>query len=93
MKGVKRFWIAYATRQPRNMGVNKLTLHQLELPCPTTAHAHIPDPALLYHVMQSLHGFFNRRFRVKSMELQDIDIFELKPLERVLYRSKDPLGH
>ena len=38
-----------------------LTLHQLELPCPTTAHSNIPHPAKLDHIMQRLHGLFDRR--------------------------------
>lgn len=73
--------------------MDERTLHQLELPCPTTAHAHIPDPALLHNIMQSLHSLLNRGFRVKSMELQDINVFELKSFKRVLDRSEDPLGH
>jgi len=75
------------------MEMDERTLHQLELPSPTTTHPYIPNPPLLYHVMQRLHSLFNRCFRIESVKLQDIDVFELKPLQGVLHRSKDPLIH
>lgn len=41
--------------------------------------------------MQSLHGFLDRCFIVKSVQLEDIDVFELQSLERVFDRREDPL--
>ena len=68
----------------RERGDLELTLHQLELPCPTTTHSGIPDPAGLYDIMQRLHSLFDRCFRVKSVELEYVYVFQLEPFERIL---------
>lgn len=34
--------------------------------------------------MQRLHGLFNGCFRVESMELEYVNIFQLEPFERIL---------
>lgn len=75
----------------RERGNLELTLHQLELPGPTTTHSDIPDPTSLDDIMQRLHGLFNRCFRVESVELEYVNVFQLKPFERVLHRGKDSL--
>ena len=68
-----------------------LTLHELELPCPATAHSNVPDPSLLDDPMQSLHGLLDRSVLVESVALKEIDVIESKSLERSLDGSDDSL--
>ena len=67
------------------------TLHKLELPRPTTAHPDIANHPALHNVVESLHRLLDWSLLVKPMTLEDVDVVELKSLERVLDRREDPL--
>lgn len=68
-----------------------LTLHQLELPCPTTAHTDVSNFTRSHHVVERLHRLLNRGLIVESMELEHIDIIQLQSLERIIDRREDTL--
>lgn len=68
----------------REKGNLELTLHQLELPCPTTTHSDISNPASLDDIMQRLHSLLDGCFRVKSVELEYVNVFQLESFERIL---------
>lgn len=68
-----------------------LTLHELELPCPATGHANVPDPTSLYDIVKRLHRLLDGRLVVESVTLENVDVVEPEPLERALDRGKDAL--
>lgn len=52
--------MAYSADQPHILtALARLTLHQLELPRVTAAHADVPGVACLHNVMQCLHSLFD----------------------------------
>jgi hypothetical protein len=78
--------VPYASR-----GLEKPTLHDAELPRPTRAHPDVSDVAGLDDVMEGLHGLLNGGIWVETMALQDIDVVQLKSLQRGLNGVEDVL--
>ena len=69
----------------------RLTLHQLELVRPATAHADIPDLPTLHDIMQRLHRLLDGRVIVEAVALEDVDVVQLQALQRILDRREDAL--
>ena len=70
----------------------RLTLHQLELPRPTTAHPYIPHQPHPHDIMQCLHRLLDGTIIIEPMTLQQVDIVELQPRERIPDGREDPLA-
>ena len=51
-----------------------LTLHELELVCPATAHPDVPNQTGLNYIMQCLHRLLDGSVVVEPMALKDVDV-------------------
>lgn len=67
-----------------NRIVEWLTLHQLELPCPTTAHTNVSYFASLHNIVNGLHGLLDGSLVVESVKLEDVNVFQLESLQGVV---------
>ncbi len=89
MKGVRRLFSAYSRCHPSaplspitidafleldsKLGLG-LTLHELELPSPTTGHPNVSYPSELDNIMESLHRLLDRSLGVESVALEDVHV-------------------
>jgi hypothetical protein len=64
-------------------------LHHCELVRPHGTSANIPHLAALDEVVKSLHGLFDWRVGIKSMDLEHIDVGCIQTLERLLNGVED----
>jgi hypothetical protein len=70
---------------------DSIVLHGMELPSKATAHADVSNISSLDDVVKCLHGFFDWRFRVKSMALKNIYVVELESFQGVFDGFKNML--
>ena len=64
-------------------------LHARELRRPHAAGADVPHLARLHHVVQRLHRLLDGRQRVEPVDLQQVDVRRVQPLQRRLHLVED----
>ena len=67
-------------------------LHHRKLIRPHTTGTEIVHLSHLHQIMKSLHRLLNRCVRIKAMDLQEIHIVRIKPLQRLVNRRKDSIS-
>ena len=72
------------THEPCPAVFLRARLHHRKLVRPHTAGpdvAHFPGP---HEIVKRLHGFFNGRFIVEAVDLEEIDVISFQPSQRTV---------
>ena len=71
--------------------VSDFNVNVRTLPSEAATHAYVPDVSRLDNIMQSLHRLLDRCVRIEAVALQDVDVFKLETIQRLLHRIKNVL--